>query len=158
MRWSPSHRSYICLTNHTSAFRNPNGAFVHLLEASSGENRASCLMWSPNRASKGVSISQALGVGICASTDWARAFLHISSLVSDVYEFPLSKRFIWERKRVCKCGGGAEGENPEQTPHWVGEPHVGLDPMTPRSWPELKPRVGCSTDWATQVPLWVPFV
>lgn len=29
--------------------------------------------------------------------------------------------------------------------------HVGSNAMIPRSWPELKPRVGCSSDWATQV-------
>ena len=33
----------------------------------------------------------------------------------------------------------------------------GLDLMTLRSWPELKPRVGCTTNWVTQVPLHVPF-
>ena len=39
-------------------------------------------------------------------------------------------------------------ENPKQTSfeHWA--PIGGL-----RSWPELKARVGCSTDWAPQVPL-----
>ena len=30
---------------------------------------------------------------------------------------------------------------------------IGLDPMIPRSWPELKQRVGCSNDCATQAPL-----
>ena len=28
------------------------------------------------------------------------------------------------------------------------EPSTGLDPMTLRSWPELKPRIRCLTDWA----------
>ena len=32
-------------------------------------------------------------------------------------------------------------------------PDVGLDPRTLRSQPELKPRVRCSTDGTTQVPL-----
>ena len=29
---------------------------------------------------------------------------------------------------------------------------MGLDPTTAGSWPELKSRDGCSTDWATQAP------
>ena len=32
------------------------------------------------------------------------------------------------------------------------EPDVGLHPITPRSWPELKPRVRCLTNCTTQVP------
>ena len=32
------------------------------------------------------------------------------------------------------------------------QPTTGLDTRTLRSWPELKPRVEYSTDWATQVP------
>ena len=31
------------------------------------------------------------------------------------------------------------------------KPDKGLDPRTLRSWPESKSRVGCLTDWATQV-------
>ena len=30
------------------------------------------------------------------------------------------------------------------------EPDMGLDPTTPRSWPEPKPRAGSPTNWATQ--------
>ena len=33
------------------------------------------------------------------------------------------------------------------------EPKAGLELTTLRSRPELRPRVGCSTDWATQAPL-----
>ena len=36
------------------------------------------------------------------------------------------------------------------------EPDTGLNPMTVRSRPEPTSRIGCSTDWATQVPL--PFI
>ena len=30
----------------------------------------------------------------------------------------------------------------------------GLNSRTTRSWPELKPRIGCLTDWTTQAPQW----
>ena len=53
--------------------------------------------------------------------------------------------FIWERE--CEQEGGAEErENLKQTP--CSE----LNPMTLRSWPVLKSRVGWLTDWATRVP------
>ena len=32
------------------------------------------------------------------------------------------------------------------------DPNVGFSLKTPRSWPEPKSRVGCLTNWATQVP------
>ena len=68
-----------------------------------------------------------------------------------------------ESKRTCvQAGEGQrerdkiffffERENLKQTLCWV-ETSVGPDPTTPRSQPELKPRISCPTDWATQVPL-----
>ena len=60
-----------------------------------------------------------------------------------------------ERQRETAWGGSErEGDRDSeagsmllaQTPVW------GLNPQTMRSWPELKPRVGRSTDWATYVP------
>ena len=58
---------------------------------------------------------------------------------------------IWERERMCKQAEG-EGETLKQTPCWAWSPNAGPDPMTLRSWSELKSRVGCSADWATQAP------
>ena len=41
----------------------------------------------------------------------------------------------------------------------TAEPNTGLSLTTLRSWRELKSRVRCSTDWATQVPpLWSPLL
>ena len=54
-----------------------------------------------------------------------------------------------ERKREMRWGGG---ENPHAVNPLSMEPTVRLDPRTLKSWPELKPRVECSTDWAPQVP------
>jgi len=45
-------------------------------------------------------------------------------------------------------GGGAERLKQLST-----EPDRGLGLTTPRSRPEPKPRVGCSTDFTTQMPL-----
>jgi len=50
--------------------------------------------------------------------------------------------FIWRSSR--------EEEGQEDTT-LSAEPSVGLNPLTPRSCPELKQRVRSSTDWATQV-------
>ena len=48
---------------------------------------------------------------------------------------------------------GAEGERESQADSQVSmEPEAGLHLKTLRSWPELKPRVGHSTAWATQAP------
>ena len=68
----------------------------------------------------------------------------------------------WERERErehahgCMCvnrgrGSGIRRENLQQTPDWAC-PDMGLHLMTLRSWLELKSRVGCLTDWASQVP------
>lgn len=48
--------------------------------------------------------------------------------------------------------GEAEGERIPDLP-LSAEPDAGLHLMPLRSWPEQKPRVGHSTDWATQAPL-----
>ena len=52
--------------------------------------------------------------------------------------------------------GGAEGEGERISSRFHAEcgatSDAGLDPMTLRSWPELKSRVGRLTDCATQVP------
>ena len=64
----------------------------------------------------------------------------------------------WKRGRVCTCKnrGGTEGEEKRESPAGStlnAEPPLGLNPTTLRTWPEPKPRVGHSTDWATQAPL-----
>ena len=67
-----------------------------------------------------------------------------------------SKWFIWERKH----GGWEEQRERERESQANSEmsiePDLGLGITNLRSWPELKPRVGCLTDWATKEPqfLW----
>ena len=57
------------------------------------------------------------------------------------------------------CGGGRGAEREGERDYQAGSalsaqsPTWGLNPWTMRSWPELKPRVGYLTDWATQAPL-----
>ena len=55
----------------------------------------------------------------------------------------------WERSClwVCAVEGQRERENSKQA--------LGLDLMTVSSWPELKSRVGCLTDWTIQMPQWL---
>ena len=65
-------------------------------------------------------------------------------------------KFIWESKKEHGEGEGADRENFKQG--LSTEPDVGLYLKTPRSWPELKPRVRCLTNWATQVPLKIIFL
>ena len=67
---------------------------------------------------------------------------------------------FWERQRQCEQGSGREREGDReskeglapatQTPVW------GLNSRTVRSWPKPKSVVGCSTDWAIQVPQDLP--
>ena len=67
---------------------------------------------------------------------------------------------FWERQRQREWGE-AEREERERIPSRLcatnAELDVGLEPRKPwdydlSPWPELKPRIGCSTDWATQAP------
>ena len=63
-----------------------------------------------------------------------------------------SLRFICDREQ--KQEGWKERETEPQADFLLSmEPKRVLDLMTLRSWPELKPRVGCLTDCATQTPL-----
>ena len=57
----------------------------------------------------------------------------------------------WRRDREGERESQAGSALPTQSP--MG----GSIPWTMRSWPEPIPRVGCSTDWTTQVPLLVFF-
>ena len=53
-----------------------------------------------------------------------------------------------------KGGAGREGKRiSSRLPSWAWsrEPDTGPDLMTLRSWPEPKAKVGCLTDWATQM-------
>ena len=54
--------------------------------------------------------------------------------------------------------GEGEARNPKPTPHWAQAQWGALNLTTPRSWPELKPRVGCLTDSGTQAPQIVQFL
>ena len=47
--------------------------------------------------------------------------------------------FIWQREKVSRSRGNSrQKERKKQTPCWAGTPDAGLNPRTPRSWPELK--------------------
>ena len=60
---------------------------------------------------------------------------------------------FWER--VSQGGAEREADRiPSRLCTPSTEPDRGLDLPTVRSWPELKSRVGHSTDWATQAPLY----
>ena len=62
------------------------------------------------------------------------------------------KKDLFQREREREHGGRGRGrENLNQT-LLSAEPDSGLDPMTLRSGPELKPRVRCLTNCATQAP------
>ena len=56
------------------------------------------------------------------------------------------------------CVGGVWAERQGERESQAGflpsaEPDAGLDLMVLKSWPEPKSRVGCLTDWGTQVTL-----
>jgi len=63
---------------------------------------------------------------------------------------------MWEKVGERECeheqteGGEAEGQADSTL---STELSVGLNPMTPRSWPKPKPRVNHLTNCSTQVPL-----
>ena len=46
-----------------------------------------------------------------------------------------------ERERACTGAWVREGLREKQTPCWAGNSTLGLNPRTPRSWPEPKPKV-----------------
>ena len=50
-----------------------------------------------------------------------------------------------------QAGRGVGEENLQQTPHWARSPTWGSISWPMRSWPAPKLRVGCLTDWTTQV-------
>ena len=62
--------------------------------------------------------------------------------------------FILEIKRE-RVHGEEKGRGRESQ---AGRPCAGLNLTSLRLWPGPKPRDGCSTDWATQVPVWVVFL
>lgn len=73
---------------------------------------------------------------------------------------------LWDRERERAGGGGAEGEGQaarvmigakgeERERISVDYPQsmeldLGLEPITLRSWLQLKSRIGCLTDWVIQ--------
>ena len=70
-------------------------------------------------------------------------------------KFLFFKDFIYlsERKHAqLGSGGEVEGEGEAETP-LSREPEAGLNPRTWRWWSELKSRVGCLAEGATQAPL-----
>ena len=66
--------------------------------------------------------------------------------------------YLFLRDRQSMSRGGAEGEREPQNSKWapgsvLSAPLRGSNSQTVRSWPELKSRVECLTNWATQMPL-----
>ena len=62
--------------------------------------------------------------------------------------------FIWETEREGTCSMRVQGgKSTEETENPKQSPTRDLSSHTVRLWPEPKSRVGCLTDWATQVPL-----
>lgn len=76
----------------------------------------------------------------------------MKSFFKDVF---IKDLFIWEREgvhvRACKSWRRAGGDNRQADPLLSGEPAMGLSLMDLRSWLQAKPRVQCSTYWATQM-------
>ena len=63
--------------------------------------------------------------------------------------------FIYlERECVCASRGRDRGRRRERETDSLlnAEPNPGLHLTTLRSWPELKLRIGCSTNWVIQAP------
>ena len=66
--------------------------------------------------------------------------------------------FVYFRESEWACGQGKGRERGRQKESQAGSalsvetPTWGLNPRSVRSWPELKPRVRCLTNWATQAP------
>ena len=68
----------------------------------------------------------------------------------------LKKNYIFNsfrEKENTQVAGSTEGENLQQTLPWAWSSTQGSIPCPMRSWPEPKPRIRCSNDSATQVPL-----
>ena len=65
--------------------------------------------------------------------------------------------YFWDRERERESREGAEREGDREfqadSKLLAQSPSRGLNPWIARSWPELKSKVRCLTDWATQVPL-----
>ena len=88
------------------------------------------------------------------SSYWKKSLYYFSInffsvlLFLNFLNFYFLKGFIYLRVEGQR---NKERENPKLTPHGT-EPDAGLHPRTLRSRLELKSRVRCSTDWATQEP------
>ena len=73
--------------------------------------------------------------------------------------------YFWERERERERERGGEqagGEQRERETESLSSSILsaqslkqGSNPWTLRSWPELKPRVRCLTEWAAQLPLFL---
>ena len=65
---------------------------------------------------------------------------------------------FWERESTNRGGAGREREresHASSVPSARSPPIWGSNSWTVKSWPELKPRVRCLTDWDTQTPQWL---
>ena len=80
--------------------------------------------------------------------------VNIQSMTTKTFLFFKVYSFILRQTKRVWVGEGREQERiPSRLYPASSEPHVGFwTHKTVRSWPELKPRIRCSTDWATQVP------
>ena len=68
-------------------------------------------------------------------------FIPLEYLLNYAYKNLETQHFLREK------GEGKGKENPKQAPHLAWRPM-----WASISWPKLKSRVNCLTDWATQVP------
>ena len=71
--------------------------------------------------------------------DWIQIFFKFIYLFAE-----REKAWAGERQR--------ERESQTDSALLARTPMQASNPQTMRLWPELKPRVGCLADWATQVP------
>ena len=82
--------------------------------------------------------------------------IHPLSLLFYNRAFTMFLKFIWERERVRarthEQGRGRERESQAGSMLSGWGLAQGLNSRIMRSWPALKPRVRCLSDWATQAP------
>ena len=74
------------------------------------------------------------------------SFYEILSIATLILHWRFKKKVYYLERGHEQGKGGEKEPQADSTP-----PAQSSNPQTMRSWPELKPRVGCSTDWATQI-------
>ena len=93
-----------------------------------------------------------MSVFLCTIFNLPPQWVRILDFLASVFIYSFFKIFyLFIRERVSEQGG--RGKEYQADFLLRMEPPTDLDPTTLRSWPELKSRVGCLTNWATQMPL-----